>query len=64
MQDVIAIAVAVAAAAWLVRTFWLRLAAPSCGKPDLPPGADGFVPLGDLNRPADPARPRWPPAAS
>ncbi|MFM7107075.1 MAG: hypothetical protein ACKOZU_00440 [Planctomycetaceae bacterium] len=48
MQDVIAIAVAVAAGLWLVRTLWGQLAAPSCGKADAPPGADGFVPLGDL----------------
>jgi len=48
MQDVIAIAAAVAAAAWLVRTLWRQLAAPSCGKADTPAGADGFVPLDDL----------------
>jgi hypothetical protein len=48
MQDVIAIAVAVAAGAWLVRTLWCQLAAPSCGKPDAPAGADGFVPLDSL----------------
>ncbi len=48
MQDVLAIAVAVAAAAWLVRTLWRQVAAPSCGKADVPPGADGFVPLDDL----------------
>jgi len=48
MQDLIAIAVAVAAGLWLVRTFWLQLAAPSCGKTDSPPGTDGFVPLDDL----------------
>ena len=48
MQDVIAIAVAVAAGLWLVRTFWRQLAAPACGKVDTPPGADGFVSLDDL----------------
>jgi len=48
MQDAIAIAVAVAAGAWLVRTFWRQLFAPSCGMTQKPGGADGFVPLGDL----------------
>jgi len=50
MQDAIAIAIAIAAALWLGRTFWRQLQAPACGPPrDLPPGADGFVPLGDLS---------------
>jgi len=48
MQDLIAIAVSVAAGLWLVRTFWRQLAAPACGKTDSPPGSDGFVPLDDL----------------
>ena len=48
MQDVIAIAVAVAAGLWLVRTFWRQLAAPACGKADTPAGTDGFVSLDDL----------------
>jgi hypothetical protein len=48
MQDLLAIAVAVAAAAWLARTLWRQVAGPSCGKADAPPGADGFVPLDDL----------------
>ena len=48
MQDAVAIAVAVAAGLWIVRTLWRQLAAPSCGKVDVPPGADGFVPLDDL----------------
>ena len=48
MQDVIAIAVAVAAGLWLVRTLWIQLATPSCGKTESPPGTDGFVPVGDL----------------
>ena len=50
MQDFVAIAIAVAAGLWLVRSLWRQLAAPSCGKADTPPGADGFVPLDDLAR--------------
>lgn len=50
MQDLIAIAVAVAAGLWLVRTLWRQLVRPSCGKADTPPGTDGFVPLDDLTR--------------
>jgi hypothetical protein len=50
MQDAIAIAVAVAAGAWIVRTLWRQLAAPSCGKADTPAGADGFVPLEQLSK--------------
>jgi len=48
MQDAVAIAVAIAAGLWLVRTLWRQMAAPSCGKAQNPAGADGFVPLGDL----------------
>lgn len=48
MQDAIAIAIAVAAGLWLVRTLWRQVVAPSCGKADSPPGSDGFVPLDDL----------------
>ncbi len=48
MQDFVAIAIAVAAGLWLVRSLWRQLAAPSCGKADAPGGADGFVPLDDL----------------
>jgi hypothetical protein len=48
MQDLIAIAVAVAAGLWLVRTLWRQVARPSCGKADTPPGTDGFVPLDQL----------------
>ena len=48
MQDLIAIAVAVAAGLWLVRTLWRQLARPSCGQADTPPGTDGFVPLDEL----------------
>jgi hypothetical protein len=52
MQDAIAIAVAIAAGLWLARTLWWQMSAPSCGKADTPPGADGFVPLDDLTRPS------------
>ena len=46
MQDAIAIAVALAAAAWLGWSFWARCRTPSCGPPtDTPGGSDGFVPL-------------------
>ena len=48
MQDVITIAVAVAAGLWLARTLWRQLGRPACGPADTPPGADGFVPLDDL----------------
>ncbi len=48
MQDLIAIAVALAAGLWLVRTLWRQLARPSCGKAETPPGTDGFVPLDQL----------------
>jgi hypothetical protein len=48
MQDTIAIAIAVAAGLWLVRTLWRQMVAPSCGKVANPTGADGFVSLGDL----------------
>ena len=48
MQDLIAIAVAVAAGLWLVRTLWRQLARPSCGKAETPPGTDGFVSLDQL----------------
>lgn len=64
MQDVIAIAVAVAAGLWLVRTFWRQLAAPACGKADTPPGTDGFVPLDRLTGTSGPTHPRRPSADS
>ena len=61
MQDAIAIAVAIAAGLWLVRTLWRQLAAPSCGKADSPPGSDGFVPLERLTAGGDDRGPRQPP---
>jgi hypothetical protein len=48
MQDTIAIAIAIAAGLWLVRTLWRQMVSPSCGKVANPTGADGFVSLGDL----------------
>ena len=48
MQDAIAIAIAIAAGLWLVRTLWRQMARPSCGNPDAPRGSDGFVPLDHL----------------
>jgi hypothetical protein len=48
MQDLIAIAVAVAAGLWLMRTLWRQMVRPSCGKAETPPGTDGFVPLDHL----------------
>lgn len=57
MQDALAIAIAIAAGAWLVRTLWRQIAAPSCGRADTPPGTDGFVPLDDLTRTKNSGRP-------
>ena len=57
MQDAIAIAIAIAAGLWLMRTLWRQVAAPSCGKADTPSGSDGFVPLDDLTRPKKSERP-------
>jgi hypothetical protein len=48
MQDVLAIAVAVAAACWLAWSLGRRLVAPPCRPPDAPGGGDGFVPLDAL----------------
>jgi hypothetical protein len=46
LQDGIVIAVAVAAAVWMVRSLVGRLLSPSCAPPPgIPPGQDGFVPL-------------------
>ncbi|MFM8735108.1 MAG: hypothetical protein ACKOC8_07945 [Pirellulales bacterium] len=49
MQDWVAIAVAIAAGLWLLRTLWRQVMRPACGKAATPAGADGFVPLGDLS---------------
>jgi hypothetical protein len=57
MQDLIAIAVAVAAGMWLVRALWRQLVRPSCGKADTPPGSEGFVPLDTLSQPKKQGRP-------
>ncbi|MBM4058068.1 MAG: hypothetical protein FJ275_07530 [Planctomycetes bacterium] len=51
VQDLLAIAVAVAAGAWLARSLWRRLRTPNCGPADVPPGSDGFVPLEAVGRP-------------
>jgi len=53
IQDVVAIAVAAAAAAWLARGFRRSLARPGCGgsAPTAPSGADGFVPIDRLKYP-------------
>ncbi|MFM7138042.1 MAG: hypothetical protein ACKO1M_13385 [Planctomycetota bacterium] len=48
MQDAIAVAVAIAAAAWLAWSLGRRLVAPPCRPPDAPSGSDGFVPLDAL----------------
>jgi hypothetical protein len=48
MQDAIAIAISLAAAAWLARTLWRQMASPSCGKASLSSGTDGFVPIADV----------------
>jgi len=57
MQDAIAIAIAIAAGLWLVRSLWRQVAGPSCGKADTPAGSDGFVPLDDLTRAKKSGRP-------
>jgi hypothetical protein len=51
MQDVIAIAVATAAALWLARSLTKRFFAPPCQPPSVPGGGDGFVPLDSLTKP-------------
>jgi len=50
MQDVVAIAVACVAAAWLVRTFARQFFAPPCSPPSGSPDGDGFVPLDALKK--------------
>ena len=53
LQDVVAVAVAAAAAAWLAWGFRRSLARPGCGRNASPPpgGADGFVPIDRLSTP-------------
>ena len=53
LQDIVAIAVAAAAAAWLARGFLRRLGRGGCGSsaPPAPKGADGFVPIDRLTSP-------------
>ena len=48
MQDFIAAACAVAAAAWLVRSLTKRFFAPPCSPPSVPGGGDGFVSIDAL----------------
>lgn len=49
MQDALAIAFALAAAAWLARSLFKRFFAPPCRPPGAgPDGVDGFVPLDRL----------------
>lgn len=59
MQDILVLAIAVGAGAWLVRTLVRRVMTPSCGPP--PGGADGFVPLERLAGRAAPPTPEDPP---
>lgn len=58
MQDILVIAIAVGAAAWLARTLLRRVMTPSCGPP--PGAADGFVPLERLAGRAAPSTPEDP----
>ena len=52
MQDFIAVAITLAAAAWLARTLLKRLRAPPCRPPSAgPAGTDGFVSIDDLMTP-------------
>jgi hypothetical protein len=59
-QDILALAIAAIAAAWLARTLARRLVAPPCRPPAAPGGGDGFVPLDALARPRAPAAGRGP----
>jgi hypothetical protein len=51
-QDIVAWAVALAAAGWLARLLWRQLQRPSCGGGGVSPpaGSDGFVPLEQLDK--------------
>lgn len=51
LQDVVAIAVAAAAAAWLVRRAFSSPGSPGC-KPPASSGPEGFVPLDALAKPS------------
>lgn len=52
MQDVIAIAVSLAAAVWLARSLWRRFFAAPCQPPSAgPAGSDGFIPIETLTPP-------------
>jgi hypothetical protein len=56
MQDLIAIAVSVTAALWLMRSLSQRFFAPPCRPPAAPDAADGFVPLDQLTGPGPPTK--------
>ena len=58
MQDILAIAIALAAAVWLTWSLSRRLFAPPCRPPDAPPDSDGFVPLDTLGDSATKIRSR------
>jgi hypothetical protein len=60
MQDVVAIAVACLAAAWLVRTFARQCFTPPCSPPSGAPEGDGFVPLEALKKAGASRRPPLP----
>lgn len=63
MQDAIAIAITVVAAACLARSLMKRLVAPPCQPPAAgPPGTDGFIPLDSLTHPKQAGRPEGRPA--
>jgi hypothetical protein len=59
-QDILALAIAALAAAWLARTLVRRLVAPPCRPPAAPGGGDGFVPLDALVPPRSTAAGRGP----
>ena len=57
LEDAIAIALALAAAVWLVRGWWRGAMEPPCApRRDLPAGADGFVPCDGIAPPTAPSR--------